>query len=267
MNTLRNTLGALCAVLVAASVQAADPMGTLHNVNGGQTRGKLQWRNAAKEYVVTTDRGTFTFPADQVASVDVDRPAALDSAIKRVQSGSGLASAVKTLEEIAKDYRHLTYDKEATQWLATAYLKEGKAAEAIKACETVIRDDPTAAYTGAMAVQYWEALIKDGKSGTQLNRHLEKAIASGDKVAAASALVARGDAIMARGTSRANCEEALRDGYLRVILLYADPATDAYPAALYKGAQAFDGMGQGARAGKLRETLKSACPNSDWARK
>lgn len=266
MNTLRNTLGALCAVLVTASLQAADPVGTLHNVNGGQTRGKILWRNAAKEYVVTTNRGTFTFTEDQVESVDVDRPAALDAAIKRVQSGSGLSSAIKSLEELAKDYRHLTYDKEATQWLATAYLKEGKAADAVKACETIIRDDPTAAYTGAMAVQYWEALIKDGK-GSQLNRHLEKAIASGDKVSAASALVARGDAIMARGSSRANCEEALRDGYLRVILLYADPATDAYPAALYKGAQAFDGMGQGARAGKLRETLKSACPNSEWARK
>lgn len=266
MNTLRNTLGALCAVLVTASLQAADPVGTLHNVNGGQTRGKIQWRNAAKEYVVTTNRGTFTFTEDQVESVDVDRPAALDAAIKRVQSGSGLSSAIKSLEELAKDYRHLTYDKEATQWLATAYLKEGKAADAVKACETIIRDYPTAAYTGAMAVQYWEALIKDGK-GSQLNRHLEKAIASGDKVSAASALVARGDAIMARGSSRANCEEALRDGYLRVILLYADPATDAYPAALYKGAQAFDGMGQGARAGKLRETLKSACPNSEWARK
>ena len=266
MNTLRNRLGALCAVLVTASLQAADPVGTLHNVNGGQTRGKIQWRNAAKEYVVTTNRGTFTFTEDQVESVDVDRPAALDAAIKRVQSGSGLSSAIKSLEELAKDYRHLTYDKEATQWLATAYLKEGKAADAVKACETIIRDYPTAAYTGAMAVQYWEALIKDGK-GSQLNRHLEKAIASGDKVSAASALVARGDAIMARGSSRANCEEALRDGYLRVILLYADPATDAYPAALYKGAQAFDGMGQGARAGKLRETLKSACPNSEWARK
>ena len=266
MNTLRNTLSALCAVLVSASLQAADPVGTLHNVNGGQTRGKIQWRNAAKEYVVTTNRGTFTFTEDQVESVDVDRPAALDAAIKRVQSGSGLSSAIKALEELAKDYRHLTYDKEATQWLATAYLKEGKAGDAVKACETIIRDDPTAAYTGAMAVQYWEALIKDGK-GSQLNRHLEKAIASGDKVSAASALVARGDAIMARGSSRANCEEALRDGYLRVILLYADPATDAYPAALYKGAQAFDGMGQGARAGKLRETLKSACPNSEWARK
>ena len=266
MSTLRNTFCALCAILVAAAVQAADPTGTLYNVNGGQTRGKLQWRNSAKEYVVTTNRGSFTFPADQVERVDVDPPAELNAAIKRVQSGSGLASAIKTLETIAKDYRHLTYDREATQWLAAAYLKEGNAAKAVSACEAVIRDDPEAAYMGAMAVQYWQALIKDGKTA-QLDRHLEKAIASGDKIAAASALVARGDAIMARGNSRANCEEALRDGYLRVILLYADPETDAYPAALYKGAQAFDGMGQGARAGKLREQLKRDCPSSEWARK
>jgi hypothetical protein len=109
-------------------------------------------------------------------------------------------------------------------------------------------------------------LIKDGKDA-KLNLLLDKAIASGDEVAAAAALVARGNAAMARGSNRANCEEALRDGYLRVILLYAEAGSEAYAEALYMGAKAFDGMGQGNRANKLREELKANCPNSTWARK
>lgn len=266
MNTLRKSLGALCALVLGATLQAAiQPTGTVYNVNGGQSRGKIQWRNAAKEYVVTTDRGQFTFPADQVERVEVNPPAELAAAVKRVQAGSA-AAAIPTLQEIAKEYRNLTYDVEATRWLIAAYLAQGKAGDAVRAAETVIRDKPEAAYMGEMAVQYWQALIKDNKASS-LNRLLEKAIASGDKTAAAEALVARGDSIMARGASRANAEEALRDGYLRVILLYADPALPAYPAALYKGAQAFDGMGQGSRANTLREKLKAECPTSEWARK
>lgn len=268
MNKFTLTLCALMAALFAAPVlSAADkPTGTLYNVNGGSTRGELRWKNSAKEYEVVTSKGSFTFPEDQVERVVVDPPAELAAAVKRVQANNALASAITTLAEIAKDYRHLTYDREATRWLAEAYNKQGAPAKAISACETVIRDYPEAAYMGDMAVAYWAALIKDGKD-SKLNLLLEKAIASGDKNAAAAALVKRGQAMMAKGSNRVNCEEALREGFLRVILLYADPSSSAYAEALYEGAKAFDGMGQGARATKLREQLKAECPSSEWARK
>ena len=260
---------ALCALLtacVALPALAKDtPTGTITTANGS-TRGSIRWKNAAKEYVLTNDKKmTVTYKADEVESVNIDRPASLDGAIKKVQTNSGLAAAIATLEEIAKDYSHLTYDQEATGWLAKGYLLQGNAAKAISACEAVIRDNPEAAYKGATAVAYWEALIKDGKSA-KLNILLDKAIASGDKDAAATALVKRGDAAMARGSARANCEEALRDGYLRVILLYADPSSDAYAEALYKGAKAFEGMSQSSQANRLREQLKQECPTSSWAR-
>lgn len=260
---------ALCALLtacVALPALAKDtPTGTITTANGS-TRGSIRWKNAAKEYVLTNDKKmTVTYKADEVESVNIDRPASLDGAIKKVQTNSGLAAAIATLEEIAKDYSHLTYDQEATGWLAKGYLLQGNAAKAIAACEAVIRDNPEAAYKGATAVSYWEALIKDGKSA-KLNILLDKAIASGDKDAAATALVKRGDAAMARGSARANCEEALRDGYLRVILLYADPSSDAYAEALYKGAKAFEGMSQSSQANRLREQLKQECPTSSWAR-
>lgn len=264
MKTFGITLCTLLAMAIALPVMAA-PSGTVYG-NGGQTTGKLRWMNSAKKYVVTTDKGmSIEYEEDDVERVDVDRPKELDAAIKKVKAGSA-ASAVSDLESIAKEYNHLTYDREATQWLAEAYLAQGNAAKATSACEAIIRNDAEAAYMGPMAVAYWKALTKDGKT-SKLSLLLDKAIASGDQAAATAALVARGNAAMERGSNRANCEEALRDGYLRVILLYADPANDSYAEALYMGAKAFDGMGQGNRANKLRDELKSNCPGSDWARK
>lgn len=263
MKTFGLTLCTLLAMLIAWPVMAA-PTGTIY-ANGGQSTGKLRWMNSAKKYVVTTENMTVEYEEADVERVDVDRPKELDAAIKKVKGGSA-SSAVSALEGIAKEYGHLTYDREATRWLAEAYLAQGNAAKAISACETIIRGDAEAAYMGEMAVAYWKALTKDGKT-SKLSLLLDKAIASGDQAAATAALVARGNAAMERGTNRANCEEALRDGYLRVILLYADPANEAYAEALYMGAKAFDGMGQGNRANKLREELKANCPTSTWARK
>lgn len=264
MKSFNLTLCALLAMVVALPAMAA-PTGTIY-ANGGKASGTLRWMNSAKKYTITNAKGMTTeYKEDDVENVDVDRPKELDAAIKQVKAGSA-ASAVANLEKIAKEYTHLTYDREATEWLAKAYLAQGNAAKAVAACEAIIRNDDEAAYMGPMAVAYWKALTKDGKA-SKLGLLLDKAIASGDAAAAAAALVARGNAAMERGSNRTNCEEALRDGYLRVILLYADPASEAYAEALYMGAKAFDGMGQGNRANKLREDLKANCSGSEWARK
>ncbi len=257
----------LCTLMVAL-VASADPTGTISTANGSAS-GTIRWKNSAKEYVITTPKGaSVTYAEDDVTDVNVDRPKNLDANIAKVkQGGAAVTSAISALETIAKEYAHLKYDREATRWLAEAYVKQNNAAKAIKACETVIRDNQEAAYMGPMAVAYWDALILDGKNKTKLDLLLEKAIASGDATAAASALLKRGDAVMARGSARANCEEALRDGYLRVILLYADPTSETYPEALSKAAKAFEGMGQSTVANRLREQLKADCPTSEWNRK
>jgi len=262
-------LCALVAALAAAPLWAAPelPVGTLVKTDGGRVTGRLRWKNAAKEYEVTLEKGSTIVPGTDVDTVEIPRPASLDAAIKGVQAGGGqIAKATAALEDIVKSYNHLTWDREAARWLAEGHIRQGNPGKAISVCEAIIRDAPEAAYMGNMAVAYWRALTKDGKSA-KLTPLLEKAIASGDKDSAAAALVARGNAIMERGSARVNSEEALRDGYLRVILLYADPDGEAYPEALYMGAKAFDGMSQGARANKLREKLKSECRNSEWARK
>ena len=69
-----------------------------------------------------------------------------------------------------------------------------------------------------------------------------------------------------KGANTANYKEALLVGYLRVILLYNDPSYDAYAEALYKGAEAFTGMGHGARANELRALLQRDCAKTRWAK-
>ena len=276
MKTLRNTFGALCVILLAATAGAAStkPTGTILQVGGDKPiTGEIQWSNRDKGYRVTIampggkGTSTTTISAENVSELKMDKPAGYDALVKQVEAGKG-AQATAGLEKIADAYEHLQYDVMATRWLAVAYLAQGKARDAVSACEKVIRNNPDAAYSGEMAPAYWEALRKTNSD--KLQGLLDKAIASGDKSAAA-ALVARGDAALgaddAAASTAANCQIALRDGYLRVILLYADPSSEAYPEALYKGAQAFKKMGQASRANRLLDTLKAECPNSPWARK
>ena len=267
MKTLRNTFGALCVILLAATAGAAStkPTGTILQVGGDKPiTGEIQWSNRDKGYRVTIampggkGTSTTTISADNVQSLKMDKPAGYDALVKQVEAGKG-AQAIAGLEKIADAYEHLQYDVMATRWLAVAYLAQGKARDAVSACEKVIRNNPDAAYSGEMAPAYWEALRKTN-SGNKLQGLLDKAIASGD-TSAAAALVARGDAALgaddAAASTAANCQIALRDGYLRVILLYADPSSEAYPEALYKGAQAFKKMGQASRANRLLDTLKA----------
>ena len=193
MKSFNLTLCALLAMVVALPAMAA-PTGTIY-ANGGKASGTLRWMNSAKKYTITNAKGMTTeYKEDDVENVDVDRPKELDAAIKQVKAGSA-ASAVANLEKIAKEYAHLTYDREATEWLAKAYLAQGNAAKAVAACEAIIRNDDEAAYMGPMAVAYWKALTKDGKA-SKLGLLLDKAIASGDAAAAAAALAAAASLVM-----------------------------------------------------------------------
>lgn len=255
---------ALAATLsTSALAQKIDPpTGTITTLSGGRQEGLLRWLNASKKYTVTTSRMATEVQLDDVASIDVKKPATLDAAIKKVQSGAA-ASAIPTLEAIMTTYSRLTWDRVAARWLVDAYVKTGNTAKASKACDAIIRTDESAGYKGEFAVAYWRILMAE-KKDARLKLLLEKAIASGDMYSAAFALLTRGNAAMAKGSAAANCTEALKDGYLRVILLYGD-VQDAIPEALYMGAKAFDGRQNASRADKLRTQLKASYPTSEWA--
>ena len=144
------------------------------------------------------------------------------------------------------------------RYLALAHLAAGNAQKAYDACTPIIAEDKAAAYSGDLAAAYWQALMKLGKTD-QLEKLLKDASTKGNRQSSAAALVMRGDMIVA-GSNDAPEEvrRALRDGYMRVVLMYQDAECSRERGeAMLKAAQCFDKLGQSARAENLRAQAKS----------
>ena len=137
-------------------------------------------------------------------------------------------------------------------------VKLADAQKALDVCQKIIAEDKTAAYSGEVAPAYWQALLKLGKND-QLEGLLKKATSSADRPASAAALVMRGDIIRSTANGdHAKLRLALRDGYLRVAMMYRDPpCRNERREALLKAAEVFNEIGQASRAETLRREAKS----------
>ena len=220
--------------------------------------GDIKWHAREKKYIVEKGKITKEFKLADVTGIDVAKPAGFDKAVQLVQDGQG-ASAIGTLTKIVSDYRMLKWDKPAGRYLAMAHLAAGNAQKAYDACQAIVSEDKSAAYSGDLAAAYWQSLLKLGKT-EQLEGLLKKASASGDRQSSAAALVMRGDIIVAGSNDKPDeLRRALRDGYLRVVLMYQDaPCARERAEACLKAAQCFDKLGQSARAEQLRAQAKGA---------
>lgn len=249
---------AFAGVLMAANVWAIQ--GTLTTETETLT-GEIKWQARNKQYVVSVKKGQTMLDMERkladVTGLDIPVPPGFEKAVSQVEGGQAVA-AIPVLTKIVADYRMLKWDKPAGRYLALAYLASGKAEEAYKACQPIISEDKAAAYSGDLAAAYWQALLKLGKN-EQLESLLKKAATSGDRASSAAALVMRGDIIVSTSNDAPDkLKDALRDGYLRVILMYQDAecARERGEACL-KAAQCFDKLGQSARAEKLRQQAKA----------
>lgn len=249
----RKMMAAVAAVL-AAGFTGAQTVGTIVTEEGKELKGEIHWKASSKVYIIKQGKIDVEWPLGKVQELSIPRPKELDA-----------SASIATLEKIVQQYTMLTWDEEATRLLAAKYLEAGQTEKAIRACESIIRAKENAAYIGPMAPMYWDALVKAGRSA-KAEELMQKAIQTGDRNASAFALVRRGDIVMVGGDTPENARKALRDGYLRVTLLYEN-CPDAVPEALYKSAKCFDRMGQAGRADTARRTLKEKYPNSEWARK
>jgi len=258
------------AVILVVSVLAAGAAfgqvkGTIVRMNTTEAVGDIKWKQRDKAYEVTTGSLIVEVPLADVQELKIPKPRALTDAERLIREGK-VAEAIPILTKVSTDYLMLTWDKPAIRYLADAYLKDGKVDEAIKVCENVIRADPEAAYIGDFAPIYWQALQKKGNNTNKVEDLMAKAIKSGDRTASASALVMRGDLILATGDTSDNAKKALRDGYLRVVALY-DKEKMVRPEALYKAAKCFDKIGQTSRAESFRSELKKDFAGTEWATK
>ena len=220
--------------------------------------GDVKWHARDKKYVVEKGKITKEFKLADVTGIDVAKPAGFDKAVQLVQDGQG-ASAIGTLTKIVSDYRMLKWDKPAGRYLAMAHLAAGNAQKAYEACQAIVSEDKAAAYSGDLAAAYWQTLLKLGKK-EQLEGLLKKAAAADDRQSSAAALVMRGDIIVSASNDQPEeLRRALRDGYLRVVLMYQDKACARERAeACMKAAACFDKLGQSARAEQLRAQAKGA---------
>lgn len=255
---LKSLVFALIMVGMPLMAAITPPSGTIYLLGGGETKGTgIRWLPSAKKYTVRTDKMSTEVQADEVDHLEINRPKELDKAIK--------AKDADVLKEISDAYNNLQHDIEAASHLCDIYIEKGQYEDVIKLIETKARNDETLEYQGPLASRYWAALIEKGK-GADLERQIKKALDSDDEESIAAAYVARGNLAMKKGSNAVNCKEALISGYLRVILLYPRAGSEAYAEALYKGGQAFVGMGHVSTKNELYKTLKSQCKNSKWAK-
>lgn len=241
------------AAVAAASAWAIQ--GTL-TTDSESLKGDITWQKRAKSYTVEMGKVSKEVPFADVVSLDIPEPTGFAKAKQQVEGGQG-AAAVTVLAKIASEYKMLQWDKPAGRYLALAYIAAGNAQKAYDACQPIIAEDKTAAYSGELAAAYWQALLKLGKN-EELEKLLKKATSSGSRAASAAALIMRGDIIVAKSNDAPEqLKEALRDGYLRVVLMYRDAECSRENAeACIKAASVFDKLGQGSRAEKLRAQAK-----------
>ena len=219
--------------------------------------GDVKWHARDKKYVIEKGKVTKEFKLADVTALDIPKPAGYDKAVQMVEGGQGTA-AIGTLTKIVADYRMLQWDKPAGRYLALAYLASGNAQKALAACEPIVAETKEAAWSGDLAAAYWQALLKLGKT-EQLEKLLKKAATSGDRASSAAALVMRGDIVVSSSNDAPEeLKKALRDGYLRVVLMYQDPECRRERGeAMLKAAACFDKLGQSARAENLRSQAKA----------
>lgn len=255
---MNKLIPAIAIAMIAPSLWAVK--GTISNENDSKT-GDITYAPRAKVYTVSFMKGKTQvqaeFPLASVTNLEIPKPANYDKLVAQVEAGEG-GKSIEGLKKIVADYRMLVWDKPAARYLTDAYLQGGKAKDALDTAQKLVDEDKAAAYSGALAPAYWRALLANGRN-ERLETLLDKAASTGDRTASAEALVVRGDIIMAKGPdSPETTRKALTDAYLRVVLMYTDPAcVPARKTALVKAADCLNKLGMASRA----EALKAQAQN------
>ncbi len=249
--------------VTAGSLQA-DIVTRIYKKDGSMTQGATRWLASKKQYVQTVKQGnvdmTVEIPISQVDRVQAVKPAKWDEIRKNVSS-KNFGAAIPALEAIMKEYTMLQYDTEAGSYLARIYMAQNRPADAVRICQSLIATQPEAGTRSSLAPVYWKALLATGQ-GANLAPTLDEAVRTAPRNIAAQALIVRGDLLKEQG----KVKEALADGYLRVVVLFAN-VEEAQPEALSKAAAAFDTLQQGQYAEKMRQQLLSRYSQSEEARK
>ncbi len=252
----------MAVMLCAAASQTFAIKGTIiKSANKDRTSGDIRWQASSKKYLITTKDGiTMTLKPSQVDRVIVRKPASFDKA-KRDVLAKRYAVALPVLQKIMKDYRMMGWDVKATRYAAEAQLGLKNPTKAISLCQTLIENNPKAAYQGELAEIYWRALVEADRKAT-LRKVMAKAIKEGPRDLVPLIQIRRADVDM----KAEKYEDALIDGYLRTVFFFKEDKK-YMPEALYKAAQCFDQLNNPAKAEWCRKELTTGFPNSAYGKK
>lgn len=251
-------------LILLAAVAALSDVFAVQGVLTTETetlKGDIRWQGRNKQYIISIMKGKTPIEMERklvdVVSIDIPVPPGYERAVSQVEQGQGLA-AIPVLSKIVSNYRMLQWDKPAGRYLVLAYLSANQIEKAYDACQPIISEDKSAAYSGDLASAYWQTLLKLGKFN-QLENLLKKAASGSSRQSSAAALVMRGDIIVSSSNDNPEkLRQALRDGYLRVVLMYQDAECRRERLeAIQKAALVFDKLGQSGRAEKLRAQAKT----------
>jgi tetratricopeptide (TPR) repeat protein len=247
-------------VLASATAAVAQVRGEIRTRDGRRLLGMIRWQPASRNYMITYGSPPISVKvsAREVATVRVQEPENIGKAINLVKTRR-YSEAIPILEAIKDNSTMLQWDVEAARWLGEAYLRTDQAPKAIALCEMVRERKPENLYSGALPRIYWDALREEDREAT-LRKVLDEAVQQGTRETAAMAQVMRGDIERKNG----NFEEALVDGYLRVVVMFKDEEA-VRPEALYKAVKCFEQLGQLANAEKMRKQLLTDYPGSPYA--
>lgn len=225
--------------------------------NGRTVTGKsIEWRDATKDFLVINEGASMPVPEDQVAKMDVDRPAELDQARSMVTARQ-YGQAIPVLEGLIRKYKRLSWDVEALKLQAQCYVEMNEPRRATMAMDALFAAGGT--MTPALQMLYWKALQKSGDT-KRLQQDLTRTLGTGTAGVVAAAYLIRGNIYLQEG----NQDAALSD-FLKIVTLFKNEKT-VQPEALYNVIDLLE-KGKDPRAAEFRKILLQDYKTSEYAGK
>ncbi|MCS6771694.1 MAG: hypothetical protein NZ740_06665 [Kiritimatiellae bacterium] len=221
---------AAAGFLTGPLAEAQNPFVVLPN--GERVEGTDIRARSDGTIVLTTPRGQVTYQRGQYVRAEAARPADFDRARQLAQQ-KNYDEALRLLEQVAQNYRFLTWDNQARLLSAQILVLKGDHAAAVSMYERLFQAAPDQRRESAVLMGYLAAL-NEAKQFEKLAPQLDDLVAKGSRSDAARALVLRGDMKMAQG----QVEGAVLD-YLRAAFLFESERA-VVPEALFKAAEGLE---------------------------
>lgn len=223
-------MGVLGVGLLATSVFAEGAHVILQD--GRRLEGTSIRARANGDVILTTARGDLTFPRGEYREARAPRPQELDRARQQFRAGN-YDAVISTLEDLVRQYRHLSWDVEALAMIGRAQTQKSDYSAAMSTFNQLFQRAPDRREDSEVRWPYYRALMGAGEL-SRLERDLDELIAEGDRSDAARAQIMRGDIKKQRDLADA----ALLD-YLRTVVLF-QAQTEVQAEALYKAGVVLD---------------------------